>query len=151
MAYKGAINMPIKIAEGLPVREKLEREGIFTMETSRAMTQNIRPLKLLIMNLMPLKEATELQLLRLIGNGPLQIDVDFMYTETYNSTNTRKSYLHKYYKTFSEVKDDYFDGLIITGAPVEQMPFEEVDYFEELTELVEWAQTHVLNRFFICW
>ncbi|HHU52929.1 MAG TPA: homoserine O-succinyltransferase [Clostridiaceae bacterium] len=143
--------MPIQIVEGLPVIKKLEEERVYTIEKSRALTQDIRPLKILILNLMPKKEETELQLLRLLGNTPLQIEVDFMYAATHESVNTRMSYLQKYYVTLDEVKDRFFDGLIITGAPVEHLEFEDVDYIDELDQIMEWAQTHVYARMFVCW
>lgn len=143
--------MPIQIIEGLPVIKKLEAERVYTIEKSRALTQDIRPLKILILNLMPKKEETELQLLRLLGNTPLQIDVDFMYTATHESVNTRMSYLQKYYVTLDEVRDQAFDGLIITGAPVEHLEYDEVDYYDELNEIMAWAQTHVYARIYVCW
>lgn len=143
--------MPIKVIEGLPVRKKLEQEQVYTIEASRAISQDIRPLKILILNLMPLKETTELQLLRLLGNSPLQVDIDFLHMTTHKSKNTSTSYLQKYYKTHEEVSDQYFDGLIVTGAPVEKFKFEQVGYIEELKKIVDWAQTHVYSRFYICW
>lgn len=143
--------MPIKVVEGLPVREKLEQERVYTITETRALTQQIRPLRILILNLMPRKEVTELQFLRLLGNTPLQIEIDFMYTQTYESTNTPTSHLLKYYKTYSQIKNDFYDGMIVTGAPVETMPFEEVIYCEELKEILDWSQTHVYSRFFVCW
>lgn len=143
--------MPIKIIEGLPVRTKLQQEQVYTIEASRAITQDIRPLKILILNLMPLKETTELQLLRLLGNSPLQIDVEFLHMSSHQSKNTPTSHLQKFYKTHDEVKDDYFDGMIVTGAPVEKFNFEQVGYIEELKKVTDWAQTHVFSRFYICW
>ncbi|AXY26045.1 homoserine O-succinyltransferase [Suicoccus acidiformans] len=143
--------MPIKIIEGLPVREKLREERIFTIEESRAHTQDIRPLRILILNLMPLKQATERQFLRLLGNSPIQIDVDFLYTASYESSNTPTSYLQEYYQSFDQVKEQFYDGLLVTGAPVEKMPFEDVDYYQELRDIMTWAQTHVFNRYFVCW
>lgn len=143
--------MPIKIIEGLPVRTKLQQEQVYTIEASRAITQDIRPLKILILNLMPLKETTELQLLRLLGNSPLQIDVEFLHMSSHQSKNTPTSYLQKFYKTHEAVKDDYFDGLIVTGAPVEKVNFEQVGYIDELRKVTDWAQTHVFSRFYICW
>ena len=120
--------MPIKIIEGLPVKTKLQQEQVYTIEASRAISQDIRPLKILILNLMPLKETTELQLLRLLGNSPLQIDIEFLHMSTHQSKNTPTSYLQKFYKTHEEVKDDYFDGMIVTGAPVEKFEFDQVGY-----------------------
>ncbi len=143
--------MPIKIIEGLPVRKKLQQEQVYTIEASRAITQDIRPLKILILNLMPLKETTELQLLRLLGNSPLQIDVEFLHMSSHQSKNTPTSHLQKFYKTHEEVQDNYFDGMIVTGAPVEKFNFEQVGYIDELKNVTDWAQTHVFSRFYICW
>ena len=143
--------MPIKIIEGLPVKTKLQQEQVYTIETSRAISQDIRPLKILILNLMPLKETTELQLLRLLGNSPLQIDIEFLHMSTHQSKNTPTSYLQKFYKTHEEVKDDYFDGMIVTGAPVEKFEFDQVVYINELRAITDWAATHVFSRFYICW
>ena len=143
--------MPIKIIEGLPVKTKLQQEQVYTIETSRAISQDIRPLKILILNLMPLKETTELQLLRLLGNSPLQIDIEFLHMSTHRSKNTPTSYLQKFYKTHEEVKDDYFDGMIVTGAPVEKFEFDQVGYINELRAITDWAATHVFSRFYICW
>lgn len=143
--------MPIKVIEGLPVEKQLQQEGVYTIADSRAIRQDIRPLKVLILNLMPIKETAEMQLLRLLGNTPLQIDVDFLYTITHTSENTPTSYLQKYYKHFEEVKDEFYDGLIITGAPVEQLAFSEVDYMEELKAVMNWARNHVYSRLYICW
>ena len=125
--------MPIKIQGELPVKEILEKENIFVMDETRAVHQDIRPIQILILNLMPLKEETELQLLRSLSNTPLQVDVTFMAVESHVAKNTSLSHLNKFYQTFSELKDLRFDGMIITGAPVEQMAFEEVDYWNELT------------------
>lgn len=143
--------MPIKIIEGLPVKTKLQQEQVYTIEASRAISQDIRPLKILILNLMPLKETTELQLLRLLGNSPLQIDIEFLHMSTHQSKNTPTSYLQKFYKTHEEVKDDYFDGMIVTGAPVEKFEFDQVGYINELRAITDWAATHVFSRFYICW
>lgn len=143
--------MPIKIVEGLPIRKELKREQIVTMDESTARTQDIRPLKILILNLMPKKETTELQLLRLLGNTPLQIEVDLMYTATYEASNTPISHLDQYYKTFDEIKDQQYDGLIITGAPVEQFEYNEVNYIDELKTILDWSQKNVFSRLFICW
>lgn len=143
--------MPIKIIEGLPVKTKLQQEQVYTIETSRAISQDIRPLKILILNLMPLKETTELQLLRLLGNSPLQIDIEFLHMSTHQSKNTPTSYLQKFYKTHEEVKDDYFDGMIVTGAPAEKFEFDQVGYINELRAITDWAATHVFSRFYICW
>lgn len=143
--------MPIKVQNDLPAKAILEDENIFVMDEHRAMTQDIRPLYIVILNLMPTKEETELQLLRALSNTPLQIDVTLMCVESYTSKNTPASHLNKYYKRFREVKDRRFDGMIITGAPVEQMEFEEVDYWDELTEIMEWSRTNVFSTFHICW
>ena len=143
--------MPIKIDDRLPAREKLEQENIFVMTESRAASQDIRPLKIIILNLMPTKIETETQLLRLMSNTPLQVDVEFMHPASHKSKNTSQNHINKFYKTFDELKDRKFDGMIITGAPVENMPFEEVDYWEELCEIMEWSKTHVHSTFHICW
>ena len=143
--------MPIKIQSDLPVKEILEKENIFVMDEKRASHQDIRPIQILILNLMPLKEDTELQLLRSLSNTPLQVDVSFMMVATHEAKNTATSHLNKFYETFSEVKHRKFDGMIITGAPVEQMEFEEVDYWEELTQIMDWTKTNVYSTFHICW
>ena len=143
--------MPIRIANDLPVRRQLENENIFVMDEARAMAQNIRPLEILILNLMPLKEATELALLRSLSNTPLQVNVTFMRTESYESKNAAKSHLDQFYITFEQIKEKYYDGMIITGAPVEHMEFEEVEYWTELAEIMEWTDTHVTSTLHICW
>lgn len=143
--------MPIRVQRDLPAKEILEKENIFVMDETRAMSQDIRPLKIGIVNLMPLKEETELQLLRSLSNTPLQVDVSFITVSSHESKNTSANHLNKFYEPFSQVKKRHFDGLIITGAPVEQMDFEEVDYWEELTEIMEWTKTHVTSTFHICW
>lgn len=143
--------MPIKIQSDLPVKEILENENIFVMDEKRALGQEIRPLKICILNLMPLKEDTELQLLRAMSNTPLQVDVDFMKTSTHVSQNTSANHLNRFYNTFDELKNKRYDGLIITGAPVEQMEFEEVDYWEELCEIMDWSKENVTSTFHICW
>lgn len=143
--------MPIKVQSDLPVRAILEKENIFVMDETRAMNQDIRPLKIGILNLMPLKEDTELQLLRSLSNTPLQLDITFLTVSTHESKNTAQSHINKFYEPFCQVKKRRFDGLIITGAPVEQMEFEEVDYWPELVEIMDWAKTHVTSTFFICW
>lgn len=143
--------MPIKIQSDLPVKEILEKENIFVMDENRAVHQDIRPIQILILNLMPLKEETELQLLRSLSNTPLQVDVSFMMVKSHTSKNTATSHLNKFYQTFDEVKEQKYDGMIITGAPVEQMPFEEVDYWSELTDIMEWSKTNVFSTFHICW
>ena len=143
--------MPIKIPDQLPARQTLESENIFVMNDTRATTQNIRPLRIIIMNLMPNKETTETQLLRVIGNTPLQIEVTLLRPATHFSTHTPQPHLQTFYKTFDEIRDERFDGLIITGAPVEQMEFEEVHYWNELHDIIRWGKTHVFSTFYICW
>ena len=144
--------MPIKIQNDLPVKEILERENIFVMDENRSFHQDIRPLKILILNLMPLKKETErLHYLRSLSNTPLQVDITFMHVESHESKNTSMSHLNKFYQTFRELKNQKFDGMIITGAPVEQMEFEEVDYWEELTEIMEWSKTSVTSTIYLCW
>ena len=143
--------MPIKIPNHLPAADVLLRENIFVMNETRAATQDIRPLQILILNLMPKKIETETQLARLLGNTPLQVEMELIHTESYESKNVTRDHLLKFYKTFPEVKHRNFDGLIITGAPVEHMPFEEVEYWNELCEIMEWSKTHVHSTFHICW
>src|SRR5690625_1194470 len=143
--------MPINIPKQLPARELLKKEKIFVMDEEPATTQDIRPLNIAILNLMPEKEKTELQLLRLLGNTPLQVNITFLHTETYESKNVSKSHLDTFYSTFSDVKKKRFDGLIITGAPVELMPFTDVHYWKELTDIMEWSKEHVTSVFHICW
>ena len=143
--------MPIKISNELPARSFLEQENVFVMSEERADSQDIRPLKILILNLMPTKIATETQILRLLSNTPLQVDVELMQTVTHVSKNTSQEHLTKFYKSFEEVKNEKFDGMIVTGAPVEQMEFEEVDYWDELCSIFEWAKTNVYSTFYICW
>jgi len=143
--------VPIKIPNNLPATKILEGENIFVMDSDRAYSQDIRPLKLLILNLMPIKQVTETQLLRLLGNTPLQVEVDFIYTESYVPTHTTTDYLTEFYGTFAEVRHKKYDGFIITGAPVEQMPFEDVAYWEEVAEIMEWSKSHAYSTFHICW
>lgn len=143
--------MPIKIQDGLPAHQILTRENVFIMNESRAASQDIRPLKIAILNLMPNKIETETQLLRLLGNTPLQTEVELLQTATYKSKNTSQEHLLKFYKTFEDVKHQKFDGLIITGAPVEKLPFEEVEYWEELCRIMEWSKTNVFSTLHICW
>ena len=143
--------MPIKVQKDLPARAILESENIFIMDEDRAMSQDIRPLEILILNLMPLKEDTETQLLRALSNTPLQVDCTFLMLSTHVSKNTSASHLNKFYVSFDSIKRKKFDGMIITGAPVEQMPFEEVSYWEEVTTIFEWARTHVTSTLYICW
>ena len=143
--------MPIRVQNDLPVKEILESENIFVMDEHRAMHQDIRPIKIGLLNLMPLKEDTELQILRSLSNTPIQVDVNFITVSNHQSKNTPTSHLNKFYQKFSEIKDQNFDGFIITGAPVEQMPFEEVDYWDELKEIMEWTKTHVTSTIHLCW
>ncbi len=143
--------MPIKIANDLPATDILNNENIFVMTETRAITQEIRPLEILILNLMPTKIVTETQLMRMLGNTPLQINISLMSTKSYESKNTPKSHLDAFYDTFDAYRKRKFDGLIITGAPVEQMPFEEVDYWDELCEIMEWSKSNVTSTFHICW
>jgi homoserine O-succinyltransferase len=143
--------MPIRIPDSLPAAGVLAGENIFIMTEERAEKQDIRPLSIVLLNLMPTKIVTETQLLRLIGNTPLQVDVTFLHPETHKSKNTPQEHLMKFYNTFSEIKHRKFDGLIITGAPIEQMPFEEVNYWDELKEIMDWSLNNVCSTFHICW
>ena len=143
--------MPIKTQSDLPALEILENENIFVMDENRAIHQDIRPLKVCILNLMPIKQDTELQLLRALSNTPLQIDVTFLNMTSHVSQNTSTNHLNKFYTTFDEIKDMKFDGMIITGAPVEQMPFEQVDYWEEICKVMEWTKKNVTSTLHICW
>lgn len=143
--------MPIRTQSDLPAKEILERENIFVMDENRAMHQDIRPINILIVNLMPLKEDTELQILRSLSNTPLQVDVSFLTPASHAPTHTSMSHLNKFYQTFDEVKKQFFDGLIITGAPVELMEYEEVDYWPEICEIMEWSKTHVTSTLHLCW
>jgi homoserine O-succinyltransferase len=143
--------MPIKVQDQLPAIETLHLENIFVMTENRAYHQDIRPLQIIILNLMPRKIETELQFLRLLGNSPLQVDVTLLHPRTYTSKNTPEEHLIKFYSTFEDIRGQKFDGLIITGAPVEQMEFEEVDYWDELTMIMDWADTNVYSTLFICW
>jgi homoserine O-succinyltransferase len=143
--------MPIKVQSDLPAKKILEDENIFIMDEKRAMQQDIRPLRIAILNLMPLKEDTEVQLLRSLSNTPLQVDVTFLTTGSYVGKNTAASHLDQFYQTYEEIKNLRFDGLIITGAPVEQMEFEEVNYWEELVEIMKWSKTNVTSTLHICW
>jgi len=143
--------MPIKIPDNLPAAEILNNENIFVMNEDRAFHQDIRPLRIAIMNLMPTKIATETQLLRLLGNSPLQVEIVLLHPKTHTSKNTPPEHLITFYKTFDEVSDQKFDGLVITGAPVEQLEFEEVDYWEELKQVMDWSVENVFSTFHICW
>ena len=143
--------MPIKIPNQLPATQALRRENIFVMTETRAIAQDIRPLQILLLNLMPTKADTETQLARVLGNTPLQIDLELIAPAGHSSRNTSLRHMMAFYKTFAEVRNQTFDGLIITGAPVEHLPFEEVDYWPELCEIMEWSKTHVHSTFHICW
>lgn len=143
--------MPISIPNNLPAANILENENIFIMYEDRAYSQDIRPLKVLLLNLMPTKIVTETQFLRLLSNTPLQVEVDFMYTATHTPKNTSPEHLIKFYETFDTIKSRKYDGMIITGAPVEQMPFEQVTYWDELCEIMEWSKKHVYSTLHICW
>ena len=143
--------MPIKVQSNLPAIKVLESENIFVMPDDVALRQDIRPLKIVILNLMPTKITTETQLLRLLGNSPLQVDIELLQMASHTSKNTSPHHLTTFYKTFDEIREMTFDGLIITGAPVEQLPFEEVDYWEELCEIMEWSKHNVYSTFHICW
>lgn len=143
--------MPIRIADNLPARHVLEQERIFVMEENRALSQDIRPIRILILNLMPDKSTTETQLLRALSNSPIQVDVELLFTKTHQSTHTSAEHLLKFYKTFPEISEEYFDGMIITGAPIEKLPFEEVDYWPELVEIMEWSKKHVYSTLHLCW
>ncbi len=143
--------MPIKIDSNLPARKLLENENVFVMTEERAVSQDIRPLKILILNLMPTKIETETQLLRLLSNSPIQVEAELLQTATHEVKNVSKEHMFKFYKTFDEIKDERFDGMVVTGAPVENMEFEQVDYWDELCRIFEWSKTNVYSSFFICW
>ncbi len=143
--------MPIRVQNNLPVKGILEQENIFVMDEFRATHQDIRPIKIGLLNLMPLKEDTELQILRSLSNSPLQVDITFVMVSAHEPKNTPASHLNQFYVKFSEIKEERFDGFIITGAPVEQIPFEEVDYWQELTGIMEWTKTHVTSTLHLCW
>lgn len=143
--------MPICISNNMPVAQKLEDENIFIIPENQALHQDIRPLKIAVVNIMPKKQDTEFQLLRLLSNTPLQTDVTFVRLVTHNYKNTSDEYLKEYYHTFNEIRKSHFDGLIITGAPVENLEYEQVDYWSELVEIMEWSKSHVTSAFYICW
>ena len=143
--------MPIKIPDRLPATQTLHEENIFVITENRAITQDIRPLRILMLNLMPQKIITETQIARLIGNTPLQVELELLQTATHQSTHTAAEHMLSFYRVFDDVKDQNFDGMIITGAPVEHMPFEEVEYWDELCEIMEWSKTHVTSTLHICW
>ena len=144
-------HMPIRVQNDLPVKEILEQENIFVMDEFRAAHQDIRPISIGLLNLMPLKEDTELQILRALSNTPLQVDVTFVRVTSHVSKNTSTSHIYKFYEAFEDIKNKKFDGFIITGAPVEQMPFEDVDYWEELKGIMEWTKTNVVSTLHLCW
>ena len=143
--------MPIRIPNDLPAAETLQQENIFVMPQNRALSQDIRPLEIVLLNLMPTKIATETQLSRLLGNTPLQVNLELMHTTTHQSKNTSQDHMLSFYKSFDELKHRKFDGMVITGAPVEMLNFEDVDYWQELCEIMEWSKTHVHSTFHICW
>ena len=143
--------MPVNIPDNLPATETLTNENIFVMRQDRAMHQDIRSLRIAILNLMPTKISTETQILRLIGNSPLQVDITLFLPDTHQPKNTSEEHLVAFYQTFNEIREQKYDGLIITGAPVEQMPFEEVDYWSELKDIIDWSHDHVYSTLFICW
>lgn len=143
--------MPIIIPDGLPAKDILENENIFVMSQERAGAQDIRPLRIALLNLMPTKIVTETQLSRLLGNTPLQVKLELVQVSSHKSKNTSAEHMLAFYKTFDEIAHEYYDGMIITGAPVEQLPFEQVDYWEELCRIMEWTKTHVHSTFHICW
>lgn len=143
--------MPIKIPEQLPATRTLEEENIFVMTEKRALSQDIRPLHILLLNLMPTKIETETQLARLLGNTPLQIELDLLQTASYTSTHTSSSHMTHFYKTFDQVRDRHYDGFVITGAPLEHMNYEDVEYWLELCEIMDWSLTHVYSTLHICW
>lgn len=143
--------MPINIPDGLPAKQTLHQEHIFALEDEVATKQDIRPLRVVILNLMPKKIETETQILRLISKSPLQVDIDFMRVSTHEATHTSADHLVKFYATFDELRDKNYDGMIITGAPVEQIPYEQVDYWDELCTIIDWAQEHVFSTMYLCW
>ncbi|WP_108822477.1 homoserine O-succinyltransferase [Dysgonomonas sp. Marseille-P4361] len=143
--------MPVNIPNNLPAIEILKKENIFVMSELRANMQDIRPLRVLILNLMPIKITTETDLIRLLSNNPLQVEIDFLKLETHISKNTSEEHLLMFYKNFSEIKEDYYDGMIITGAPVELLKYEEVNYWPEISSIFDWARTHVTSTLYICW
>ncbi len=143
--------MPIRISQDLPAYQILQNENIFVMTHDRAEQQDIRPLKILILNIMPKKIETETQILRLLSNTPLQVDIELMHVASHVSKNTSLSHLETFYTTFGEIRDKHYDGMIITGAPVEHLPYEQVDYWDEICQIMEWSKTHVFSTLHICW
>lgn len=147
----GVIILPIKIPDFLPAKEILNQENIFVMDETTAFQQDIRPLRIVILNLMPTKETTETQILRLLGNTPLQVEFVLMHPQTHTSKNTSQEHLEQFYKTFSDIRKERFDGMIVTGAPVELMEFEDVNYWDELQQIFEWSKRNVTSTMHICW
>ncbi len=143
--------MPIKIPNNLPATKQMEKENIFVMTETRAITQNIRPLKILLLNLMPTKIETETQLVRLLGNSPLQVEMEFLQTASHKASHVSEDHMLAFYQTFNEIKEKKYDGMVITGAPVEKMEFEDVEYWDELCEIMEWSKSHVTSTLHICW
>ena len=143
--------MPIRIPDALPAAAQLESENIFVMTEYRALHQDIRPLRVLILNLMPTKIATETQIMRKLSNTPLQVEVDLLRTKTHEATHVSADHLVKFYETLDAFKDNYYDGFVVTGAPVEHMPFEDVDYWDEFKTILDWASTHVFSTMYLCW
>ena len=143
--------MPLRLPDSLPAIDLLKKENIFVMDEHRATSQDIRPIDILILNLMPLKEDTELQLLRSLSNTPLQVNITFIRTISYESKHTSVTHLERFYSNFREVKQHKWDGMIITGAPVEKMDFEDVEYWDELKEIMDWSETNVTSTIHICW
>ena len=143
--------MPIKLPDNIPAKDILSDEGIFVMDESRAYHQDIRPLRVAVLNLMPLKEVTEVQLLRLLANSPLQVEITLLFPKSHDAQNTPVEHLKSFYHTFDEIKEQKFDGLIITGAPIELLDFEEVDFWQELTDIMEWSKSNVTSTLHICW
>ena len=143
--------MPIKVKHDLPAREVIEKENIFIMDETRAIAQDIRPLEIVLVNLMPLKEDTEIQMLRSLSNTPLQVNLTFVAPAQHNPKNTPVSHLHQFYQKFEAIKDQTYDGMIITGTPVEMMDFEEVDFWDEIVQMMDWSKTHVTSTIFLCW
>lgn len=143
--------MPIKVSHDLPAREVIEKENIFIMDETRAISQDIRPLEIVLVNLMPLKEDTEIQMLRSLSNTPLQVNLTFLAPAHHKSKNTPVSHLHQFYQKFDDIRENTYDGMIITGAPVEMIDFEEVDFWDEIVQIMDWSETHVTSTIFLCW
>jgi len=151
IGVRGGIGLPVKIPDNLPAKDILEAEDIFVMTEDRAFHQDIRPLHIVILNLMPVKETAETQILRLLGNTPLQLDISFLRMRTHQSKNTSAQHLAAFYKTVEEIEERYFDGMIVTGAPIEHLPFESVGYWPEFQEIMTWSRTHVTSTLLVCW